>query len=373
MAHHFSNFVQKKSKLEFKIKDVDLSIVNSIRRIILSEVPTLGFYFDAYDHERKDINIISNTGVLHNEFISHRLSLIPLYFDEDEILDKATLDYKFVIKVKNTTNDVILITTKNFEIYDKNGKKQPEAFREHVFPKNDITGDHILITKLRPNLYDNTQGEELNVECIPTIGIAQQHARWCAVSQCCYHNTVDPVMSQKEFDKLTKDSTPEERKKQSVKFDITDKYRFFKKNKYDDPCEFEFTIDSECRLTPKQIFYTALDILQKKTKAFSENVGEFKTVNIGGLPNFYQLEIPNENFTLLNVLHCLIYNACYREMAVNPIEYIGYYQSHPLDNIMFLKVKFADPNTNIKEFMEKHALDIANYIQTLKDEWNVKK
>ena len=220
-----------KNKLKFKIKDVDVSIVNSLRRIILSEIPCPAFYFDTYDQENKHIIILKNTNVLHNEFLSHRISLIPLYFDKEQIenFDKYA-DYKFVINKKNTSNDVISITTHDFEIYDESGAKKPDSFREYIFPKNNITEDYIIITKLRPNLYDNTKGEELHVECKPSIGIAKQHARWSTVSQCAYFNTVDPILASEALKELTKDLSEEDKKKKEIQFDIIDQYRYFKKN-----------------------------------------------------------------------------------------------------------------------------------------------
>ena len=76
----FSDFIKNKQKLQFKISNIDTAYVNASRRIILSEIPIAAFYFDTYDTEHNDIVIIKNTGVLHNEFIAHRISLIPLHF-----------------------------------------------------------------------------------------------------------------------------------------------------------------------------------------------------------------------------------------------------------------------------------------------------
>lgn len=361
----FSNLVHNKNRLHFKISNVDLSIVNALRRIILSEIPSVAFYFDIYDQEKKYINIISNTSVLHNEFLSHRLSLIPLYFDQQEIAKFDSDEYKFVINKKNIGNDVILVTTKDFEIY-KDDKKLPDSFREHIFPKCPITGDYILITKLRPNLYDNIQGEEFNVECKALIGTAQEHARWCVVNDCVFGNTVDPIQEQKAFEELTKHSTPEETNKLRLRFDIIDKYRHFKKNKYDEPSEFDFSLETECRLTTSEIVLKALQILRIKVDDFKNRIKDLKIIELSS--KFYQIEIKNENYTLLNVLQCLIYNKNFREPD-NKLDYIGYYQTHPLDKTMLLKLKFKEVDTDINEFLTENTEEIVKYIQTLEDEW----
>lgn len=368
----FSNFKNHgTNRVEFKISQLDLSVVNSIRRIILSEIPCAAFYFDAYDQVNQHIDVKKNTGVLHNEFLSHRISLIPLYFTLEELNSFDENKYKFVLKKKNTTSEVMLVTTKDFVIYE--GDKQlPETFREHVFPKCPITNDYILITKLHPNLYKSDLGEEIEIECKASIGIAQKHSRWCTVSQCCYFNTIDQTESQKAFNNLIEDTPQEDKKKVENKFNAIDKYRHFKKDKYDEPNEFEFTIESECRLTPKQIFFKAIDILQEKFTEFMSTIPDIKAQQIGS-DDFYQLEIKNQNHTLLNVLQAISYNN-YCRIQDPHISFIGYYQSHPLDNTMFLKIKFAKEGASWQDFLIQASKDIIAYLDTVKEnvtkEWN---
>lgn len=59
--------------VEFELLQTDLSIANSLRRIMISEVPTLTIDL---------IELRENTSALHDEFIGHRLGLIPLVSDQ---------------------------------------------------------------------------------------------------------------------------------------------------------------------------------------------------------------------------------------------------------------------------------------------------
>ena len=70
MENPFSNLISYSPfEISFNVNDIDLSIINSIRRIILSELPNVGFFFDPNDFNNKDINVLENNTPLHNEFI----------------------------------------------------------------------------------------------------------------------------------------------------------------------------------------------------------------------------------------------------------------------------------------------------------------
>ena len=71
---------QNKKTLKFDIKGnkeygLSKSLINGIRRTLLTDIDTVAI-------DVKDINIITNNGKLHNEFLKDRISLIPLYINE---------------------------------------------------------------------------------------------------------------------------------------------------------------------------------------------------------------------------------------------------------------------------------------------------
>jgi DNA-directed RNA polymerase subunit L len=157
--------------------------------------------------------------------------------------------------------------------------------------------------------------------------------------------------------------------KDKNKFDTLDKYRLFQKNKYDEPDSFEFAIESECRLTPQYLVGKALDVITDKVSSFKENLGTLEITKDKNIDNFYNACVYNETHTLLNVLQSLIYNQSFRaEPSEKVLEYVGFHQSHPLDNKMVLKMKFTS-EVNVLEFLKEHCIKIIDTLSSLKAQW----
>jgi len=308
-----------KNSAIYKFTDEDAALVNSLRRIILAEIPNIAF-------DPVNMVISTNTGNLHNEFLMHRISMIPIHANPSEFDDVCQI--MFSLNVKNDTVNPINVTSADIR-YDVN------KTIGNLFPTNHITSSHILITRLLP-------GQEIQMKFKASIGISKDNTRWCPVSKCSFMNALDEEEIERQRAITTIDPSI---------FEAHHKYRIYKKNAFGEASEFIFYIDSECALTPDYMMMKAIEILIHKLENMS-SVSKVKIVN-----NMVEVFIKDEDYTLVNMVQSYIYNTEIRDQPQNTqprLQYIGYYKPHPLDNSMMLKLSFVnnDIPKNILEYIQ---------------------
>lgn len=175
--------------LEFYLTNADLSYANGLRRIIISEVCTMAIDL---------VNITSNTSPLFDEFIAHRLGLIPLVSSEvnnyvyqrdcncNEYCEKCSVQFYIDIQCKEDQMD---ITTEHIKSVNSENSVLPVKYHDE---------DPIVIAKLKKN-------QELNIHMIAKKGIGKEHAKWSPVSTCVMQHVPEIEFLQDRFliDKLS--------------------------------------------------------------------------------------------------------------------------------------------------------------------------
>lgn len=176
-----------KSELEFDMIGVDASIANAVRRILLSEVPTMAI---------EKVFIYNNTSIIQDEVLAHRLGLIPIFADprefdvkkdgDEETKDDTTLQFDLKVKCiknknapKNATDPDELFV--NSKVTTDLIKWVPIGNQARKYGPQDIRpvlGD-ILIAKLRP-------GQELDLKMHAVKGIGKDHAKFSPVATASY-------------------------------------------------------------------------------------------------------------------------------------------------------------------------------------------
>jgi DNA-directed RNA polymerase II subunit RPB3 len=154
----------------FELANVDMSFANSIRRIMIGEVPTLAIDL---------VQIEENTSVLADEFLAHRLGLVPLNSknvndlrysrdcDCEEFCDDCSVRLQLNAKC---TDDTIM------KVYARDLMPESQKWGNLGSPViTDPDGLGSLLTKLR-------NGQEIKLTLIAKKGISKEHAKWMATS-----------------------------------------------------------------------------------------------------------------------------------------------------------------------------------------------
>ena len=205
-------------ELTMVIKNTDVSLVNAIRRTILTDCETVAFNTD--DYLNSDLKIITNTTPLHNEFILHRFGLVTIHIKNINEFESG--QYRYVLNKQNNGTTILNVTTGDFEVYDavSNEKLNTDDF----FPKDKITGEYILLLKLKPNP-NTSNGEHIHIEGKSSKSSGKKNARFSPVS-CVIHTY---VFDEDKFKEAAKDQDNLER------FRLENAERFYKTNENDEP------------------------------------------------------------------------------------------------------------------------------------------
>uniref|UniRef100_A0A0K0F9L1 DNA-directed RNA polymerase II subunit RPB3 n=1 Tax=Strongyloides venezuelensis TaxID=75913 RepID=A0A0K0F9L1_STRVS len=164
-------------QVNFILSNTDLSMANSLRRVFHAEVPTL-----AIDWVQMD----NNTTVLHDEFLAHRLGLIPFLSDikVDKIRNFRDCDcvdfckqcsVEVWLRVRNDDTATRSVTSDDIvsadpEVVPAAGKYLKPHYKGDFTEFERLYGP-ILIVKLR-------QGQELVFRAFVKKGIGKEHAKW---------------------------------------------------------------------------------------------------------------------------------------------------------------------------------------------------
>ena len=358
----FRNLETLDKSIKFEIRDVDLSIVSGVRRTIIADVECVVFEFDPKRSTMDSSGVVlkSNTSVLNNEFLGDRLSLIPPHFDENETreIKEGRRKYVFEIRVKNedatrsidvTTGDITGIVTIGSE-----ERSMTREELDHVFPRDTITGDHILLNVLKPlRTLEVDDAESIHVLLRPSISYGREHARGVP-GLASYGNIVDEIAAKEalriEMERLKSAGSCTEKELDDIEHDFhhLGRLQCFLKNDYGEPNAFKFYLRSDNGLRPTFIFFKALSVLISKLKSFKDNVSKAKKTDVNEMQEVtldvistmdgqeFTFTIFKESHTLGNLLQSQLFNSKIR--AERLLKYVGYYKPHPVDDHVILRV-----------------------------------
>ncbi|KAL3807088.1 hypothetical protein ACHAXA_002114 [Cyclostephanos tholiformis] len=187
IAPHFISFI---------LSETDTSIANALRRIMIAEVPTLAIDLVEY-HE--------NSSVLNDEYIAHRLGLIPIRFTPEGSNRGGDCHQAFLPHRECVCYDRCPRCSVEFELdvnFDRVNQTRPEQERDlpltvtsaDLKSNNHLVGPaHFLNEEEQDESHDEGisivklgPGQHLKLRAIARMGISKEHAKWCPVAVATY-------------------------------------------------------------------------------------------------------------------------------------------------------------------------------------------
>jgi hypothetical protein len=258
---------------------------------------------------------------------------------------------EFELNVENTGNELLNVTTNHFT-GTNNGVPLTKKELSEIFPVNNISKSHILITRLRSE-------EHLHLKAKAVKKTARLNASFSPVSLSNFYYNQDSS-------KITKDTN------------ILDKERTFLKNKYNEPISLKFELESLNSLTLNYLFNKSFEIIIDKLNLLRNNLmnDTIKIEKFQELDNTYDFYIDKEDDTLGNIIQSLIHNKYIRgdKKTINDIKclYVGYICPHPLKYLLVIRLTLEN-QTNVKvfnNFLESNCAMIIEELSNIKREWN---
>ena len=354
---------EKDDTLKFTISNINVSLANSIRRVILSDIPCV--VFETLPHEKNKSTFYVNTSKFNNEILKQRLACIPIHIDD---LDMPIDDYILEVDLKNNTDSIIYVTTADFKIKNiKTNKYLQDDILKQIFPPDPITNQYIDFCRLLPKLADNIPGQHLKFSCKFSISTAKENASYNVVSTCAYRNTPDYIRIEEEEKVIIEEIKSKYEDEEIVNLELNDwksltAKRIFQAN------SFDFTIKSLGIFSNKSLLKKAINIIIERLKnineIFTQNTKYISDSNTT-IPNSYNIILENEDFTIGKIIEFVLYNNYYNQQEI--LSYCGFYKPHPHVNISIIRIGFKteQPIDSAQRLIVESTLFAINIYQKL--------
>jgi len=330
--------------LDFTIESINVSFINGIRRVILSDIPTLVFH--CFPHDQNDADIHTNTTRLNNEVLKQRLSCIPIHISD------ASLPYKELIveiNMKNDSENTIDVTTEHFKIKNiSSGKYLQESAVRKIFPPCPITGDYIVFARLRPKVSTIAPGEELSISAKMSLHTAGEDGTFNVASTCAYKFTVDKMKQDQIWQNKLAEISAEEKADPDVLALLQQNWynheglRYFKKD------SFDFKLETIGVYTNEELVQKACEILIQKLKNIHDTIEDEGIIekSISTIPNSVDIKLINTGYTVGKIIEYMLHKNNYQGEKEKNLTYVGFRKNHPHDEDSVIRMGMIERDGN---------------------------
>jgi DNA-directed RNA polymerase subunit L len=298
-------------RLDCEFKDVPIPFVNGLRRILLTEIPTVVI---------RNVQILDNTSAMIHEMLRHRVEMLPINVKptEIEVIRDTKLELRYHPHDKAET-----VTTDDFVV---NGP------RKNVLLVDRDEQTPIFFMNLKPNE---------SVHIVATLGIDTRGSSQVCVST--FKNHIDLELAERNRE------TYVEKGGDGRVFDNHEIQRSFAVDENGRPNHFDFAVESIGVAPGRDLMKQAVGIYQAKLVEWCKNP------ILREEDNWYLIESETEGHTVGALVQAMMY-------AAGLAEYVSYRIEHPLLPKMIVRFQTKlDPATVLKRF-ETEAVELCESI-----------
>ena len=404
IAQHNNN---NERSLTFTLENCDVSIANSIRRVVVSEINQ--YVFRTFPHSENRADFTVNTTRLHNEILKQRLGCVPIH--HLHTIDGFGNEYKnYVVEVdvKNDTDAIRYVTTEDFKVkkikvLEKTSRRSQdedaddvsydylsEAVVRKIFPPDEISGEYIEFARLLPNLSSSnaSSGEALAFTCTLEISNAKFDGMYNVAHTCAYKCSPDvkeidkqwrakeKVMREGLESSLSAGSIEEVVENAKKNWELLDAERIFLPN------SFDFIIETVGVYTNVQLVTKACDIMIKKCEKLLADIEHTTTTSTNGsiieyahesttMKNSFRINLIGEDYTLGKVIEYMIFSNYYN-ISGGIVSFCGFKKPHPhaLDSFIIVSFKDEIELSIVQEHVSKVILESISIFKSLFESFN---
>lgn len=307
-------------RLDAELKNVPVAFVNGLRRILLSEIPTVVV---------SNIQILENTTSMTHEMIRHRVEMLPVNVRADEVAVIRDTQLELRTAAEKEPREV---TTDDFAAVGPRG--------EILLRDRDLETP-LLFIQLKP-------GESIHIKATLSV-LATKGSQVCVST---FKNHIDPDIAKIDRDSFVSQAgdDPVAQREAAQMFDSFHIQRSFHRNKEGRPDWFDLSVES-IGITP------AMDLFKKAVEVFQEKINEFAKIPVlREEEGWFRMEVPNETHTLGALVQEVLYLSQLTEFVSADI-------GHPLVPMLVVRfnTKTSAPEA-VVEYFHKQASSLCENV-----------
>lgn len=311
-------------RLDAELKTVPVAFVNGLRRILLSEIPTVVL---------SNIQILENTTSMTHEMIRHRVEMLPVNVRADEVAVIRDTQIELRTAAEKEPREV---TSDDFAAVGPRGD---------ILLKDRDLETPLLFIQLKP-------GEALHIKA--TLSVLSTKGSQVCVST--FKNHIDPDIAKIDRDTFVAQAgdDPIAQREAAQLFNSFHIQRSFHRNKEGRPDWFDIAVES-IGVSP------AVDLLKKAVEVYQEKINEFAKVPVlREEEGWYRMEVPGETHTLGALVQEIVYLSQLTEFVSADI-------GHPLVPMLVIRfnTKTSTPEAVVDYFYKQASSLCENVLKSV--------